>query len=99
MPRLLPLFALLAATLVFAPPRLAGAEDSVVVVAQDGSRRRLSGQVIDYTGTQLRLATGEGRETQLPADRVVKIETQLSEAHRQGNEQFALGEYEAALER
>lgn len=74
------------------------AEDSVLVKSKSGRETTTSrGEIVDYTGVSLVLRRTGGREEVLEADRVLRVDTPLTAAHRTGDEQFASRQIEAAL--
>lgn len=92
---------LLLAAIVFpATVRVASAEDVVQLKSTTAGRvgRRLKGQIVDFTGRELRLRTPAGRERKLPASQVARIETSRSAEQTAGDEAFARGDYQLALE-
>ncbi len=74
----------------------AAAADVVVVSVGDGGETRLSGEVLDYTGKQLVIKLPNGLQRTLPADRVLRIETQRSAQHEQADALFEQGKFEQA---
>jgi tetratricopeptide (TPR) repeat protein len=83
-------------------------EDVVHAAVGENSRARtrLTGEVLDYTGTTLVMRVAGGAERAFPAERVFLIETERTPEHVRGDKlagQFqcaaALSEYRAALDR
>lgn len=58
---------------------------------------RLEGEVLDYTGSELRIRLPDGRERKLSVRYVERIETVRNESQQQGERFFAAGRYEQAL--
>lgn len=84
------------AALVAAPT---AAEDTVHISNPSSARgyAEWKGQVLDYTGGELRLRLPGGVERRFPADRVLGIETQYSTRQVEADKRFAENEYAAAL--
>ncbi|HEY1785414.1 MAG TPA: hypothetical protein VGG30_07680, partial [Pirellulales bacterium] len=81
--------------------------DQVVVAAADGRSppTKWAGEILDYTGNELRLKLPNGHEKTFPAARVLAESTPLGSeqqagdtAWAEGNFRLALGHYRAALE-
>ena len=84
--------------------QFAAAEDVVIArSASDASVRvRRTGEILDYTGTQLTLRTALGRDEIIPASRVVEIQTDWSPSHekaRAARQAGKLNDAVAAFER
>ena len=73
--------------------------DDVVAVRVQGSRSvtRLEGEVIDYTGKELRLRRTTGREERIPADRVIEIQSTWCPAHCQAQMRCDAGDFQEAI--
>ncbi len=72
----------------------------IVHVANPSSARGYAewrGQVIDYTGRELRLQLPSGPKRTFPADQVVSIETPHGPQHVEADRRFAAGEFDGAL--
>ncbi|HEX4143816.1 MAG TPA: tetratricopeptide repeat protein [Pirellulales bacterium] len=85
----------------------AKAADQVVVATADGrgSPTKWTGEILDYTGIELRLKLANGHEKTFPTARVLAESTPLGReqqagdtAFAEGNFRLALGHYRAALE-
>lgn len=78
---------------------LSTADVVVVATGIDGAgRSRLTGEILDFTGRELRLEQIGGREKTIPADRVVDIETTWSASHSRAIPLFENRQYDAALQ-
>lgn len=88
-----------APVLLLASSALAQPPDTLTIAtgADHAGRQRMTGRVIDFTGNELRWENAAGSQTTVAADRVVKIESNWSDAHRLANNQFDSGQYAAAL--
>ena len=51
----------------------------------------MTGEIVEYTGRELRLEQVGGREKSIPAERVVEIETTWTASHRQAIPLFVPG--------
>jgi len=65
--------------------QLASAEDVVIARSASDSAVHVkrTGEILDYTGTQLTLRTTLGRDEIIPASRIVEIQTAWSPSHEQ----------------
>jgi tetratricopeptide (TPR) repeat protein len=93
-----PAWPVLTAVMLF-PPVLALAQD-VVHVANSSSAQgyvEWRGEVIDYTGRELRLELPGGTERSFPADAVLRVETQHGPQHAEADQRFAAGDFDGAL--
>jgi tetratricopeptide (TPR) repeat protein len=75
--------------------------DDVVVVSSGKDARgraRIPGVIVEYTGKELTLRQAGGRDSAIPADRVVAIESQWQQQHSAGDAQFDAGEFAKALD-
>jgi tetratricopeptide (TPR) repeat protein len=93
---------LVAGGLLVAPALLtpvAHAEDVVLLKpgGASGSPRRITGTITEYTGREIMIRTAGGRETMLPADRVVEIATEYSAKQIEADDLFAKQQFEKAL--
>lgn len=88
-----------AASLVVLPPAASG-EDIVYISLGEslGTRTELRGEILDYTGKELRLRTLGGAEMAFPSHRVVQVETDRCAAHAAGDKLFAQRQYAEAEE-
>jgi tetratricopeptide (TPR) repeat protein len=66
--------------------------------AAGAAPQRLTGEITDYTGRELRLTSPTGRQRSIPADQVERIDTSHSAEQSAGDEAFAGGDFRAALE-
>jgi len=75
------------------------AEDVVIARSASDSAVRVkrSGEILDYTGTQLTLRTSLGRDELIPAGRVVEIQTAWSPAHEQARAARKAGKLSDAI--
>lgn len=92
---LTPLIAIL--PIVATPAR---SEDVVVFkVGQDGrGRSQMAGEILDYTGKELRLRTQSGREAVIPAERVVTIDSDWQQKQAAADDLLNQGESAKALD-
>ena len=79
---------------------LASAAEDVVYLAGSSGRpgARLTGQIVDYTGRELRLRTITGQERVFPAARVARVSTERSQQHVQADRLMAARQYPQAIE-
>jgi len=78
--------------------RTSRAEDTVIVSRADGrGETRRKGEVLDYNGTGVVLRSPSGQREQIPAERVVRIETGRLPEHETGDRLRTEGRYEDAL--
>ncbi len=77
----------------------AAAQDVIFLSAsnQGTGRIRITGEVLDYTGSQLRVRLADGREQTFPGDRVARIETPTTAEQQEADRRFAAGRYAEAL--
>jgi tetratricopeptide (TPR) repeat protein len=61
----------------------AGAQDAVILstAADPAARLKKTGQILDYTGTELKLRTALGTDETIPGGRVVEIQTRWTPSH------------------
>src|SRR5438045_709092 len=65
------------------------AEDTVLVSSSDDQRgTRYSGEIVEYTGRELRLKNSLGKERAIPAERVISFATTWSQDHLAGDKLF-----------
>ena len=69
-----------------------------VVVIRDGQPRTLSGEILDYTGSELKLKTAAGREETIPGSQVKSVETQWSDEQMSADKKRESGDFQAALD-
>jgi tetratricopeptide (TPR) repeat protein len=78
----------------------AAAED--VVIARSASdaavRVRRTGEILDYTGTQLTLRTALSRDEIIPAGRIIEVQTAWSPSHEKGRAARRAGKLTDAIE-
>jgi tetratricopeptide (TPR) repeat protein len=77
----------------------AAAED--VVIARSASDAAVSvrrtGEIVDYTSTQLTLRTSLGRDEVIPASRIIDVQTPWSPAHEKARAERRAGKLAAAI--
>jgi hypothetical protein len=79
-----------------------GASDDVVVArsASDAAVPvRRTGEIVDYTGTQLTLRTSLGRDEMIPASRIIEVQTAWSPAHEQARAARRAGKLAEAVDK
>jgi tetratricopeptide (TPR) repeat protein len=78
----------------------ARAEDVVTLRATPPARSaRLAGEILDYTGRELRIRTATGRERVVRPEQVESIVTQHCPEHTAGDALFADGDYRLAADK
>ena len=77
----------------------ASAEDTVVAASASdpAARVKRTGQILDYTGTELVLRTSLGTEETIPAARVLELKTTWTPSHQEGDAARAKGELDEAI--
>lgn len=77
----------------------AHAEDAVYLkpAASGGPTVRLRGEIVEYSGRELRIQNSSGGERTVPASSVVRVEFIRSPEQLSGDEQFAAGDWQLAL--
>ncbi|HUE73487.1 MAG TPA: tetratricopeptide repeat protein [Pirellulaceae bacterium] len=76
----------------------ARAQDTVVITSADGkSQLTRQGEIVDYTGTELKLKTLSGREEPIAAGRVIEIKTDWMADHLRGRDFSRTGKLEDAV--
>ncbi len=77
----------------------ATAEDTVILSSASDPALRIkkTGQILDYTGTELKLRSSLGRDESIPAARIVEVQTPWSAAHSAARENRAAGKLDEAL--
>lgn len=77
----------------------AAGEDVVHLSSGNASagRIRITGQVLDYTGSQLRMQLAGGEEQVFPGSRVARIETVTTAEQQEADRRFAAGRHAEAL--
>jgi tetratricopeptide (TPR) repeat protein len=86
----------LVAALLFPAWQSAHAEDVVTLRTSAGTSRKLTGEILDYTGRGLRLRTGSGREQTIQPNLVERMETARSAEHVAGDQLLAAGDFRLA---
>lgn len=82
--------------LVVAPAR---AEDKVTYRSKEtGQDLTRKGTIVEYTGTELTLEVGTGRETKIATDLVINVESTWAESYKLGMQLFGNGDLTAADE-
>ena len=78
---------------------MACAQDTVLVTSADGkSQLTRQGEIVDYTGKELRLKTLSGREEPIASARVIEIKTEWLADHLRGRELLSSGKLDTAIE-
>lgn len=76
----------------------ASAQDTVLITSTDGkSQLTRQGEIVDYTGTELKLKTLAGREEPIAASRVIEIKTTWLADHLRGRELHRAGKLDDAV--
>ncbi|MGE0606019.1 MAG: tol-pal system YbgF family protein [Pirellulales bacterium] len=84
-------------SLCMAAPLLAQSDVVHLATGNDGRGRTiLRGEILDYNGRELTLQQANGRQKLLPANRVIRIETQHTKEETAADEAFAQGRYDQA---
>ncbi|HTU25536.1 MAG TPA: hypothetical protein VMF30_09070, partial [Pirellulales bacterium] len=80
-------------------PAEAKGTDQVVVTATDGrsSSAKYSGEILDFTGRELRLKLANGHEKTFPPARIVAVTTTRSAEQQAGDAAWADGKFRLAL--
>jgi tetratricopeptide (TPR) repeat protein len=90
-----------ATALAAAPPVPAPAapEDTVYISAnaETGGYSKWTGEVLQYTGVELRIRLSGDLERSFPAERVLRIETRYGPEHVEADARFAQGKFDEAL--
>jgi tetratricopeptide (TPR) repeat protein len=68
-----------------------------VILTGDSAQARLTGEILEYTGAELRLRQAGGRESVVPAERVARIEAVWTPEHQQGDALLAEGKFAEAV--
>jgi tetratricopeptide (TPR) repeat protein len=94
-----PLAALVAFVIVFTLATTARGEDTVLLKPETpgGPLVRLRGEIVDYSGRELRIRNPEGHERRVPAAQVERVDTPLQPEHETGDQQFRAGDFRAAV--
>ncbi len=78
----------------------ASGEDVVYLKALAGAAAaRVRGEIVDYTGRELRIQNAGGRERSIPAAQIERIETTRSPEQSAGDELFEQGDFRGAIAR
>lgn len=81
------------------PAQFAAAEDSVLITSSDGrTPAQRQGQIVEFTGAELRLKSSAGREERIPASRVVEVRTTWTVDHLIGRERRKAGQLDEAID-
>jgi len=78
-------------------PGSAAAQDTVIVVDEAGRQKTLTGRILDYSGSGLRLQTQVGPERHIEADKVLQVTTQYGRMQTEADRLFAKGDFDPAL--
>ncbi len=73
------------------------ADDVVILRGKAGGETRATGQIVDYTGRELSIELPGGTLQRFPAEQVLAVQTQTTAEQARADEQFARGEFAAAL--
>jgi len=74
------------------------AQDTVYIGAGPaGGQTKLSGQILDYNGRELRMVVAGGLEKNFPAEKVLRVETQYAQQQIDAHAAFANRRFENAL--
>ncbi len=77
---------------------IAAAQDTVIITSADGKTPvARQGEIVDYTGRELRLKTLAGREEPIAAARVIEIKTTWLADHLRGRELRSARKLDAAI--
>jgi tetratricopeptide (TPR) repeat protein len=68
-----------------------------VVLKTGGAGSRLTGEIVEFTGKELRLRQAAGRDSIIPTDKVASIETAWTPDHLAGERMLAEGNYAEAV--
>src|SRR5688572_24167023 len=92
-------FFFLGTLLLLVASTVARAQDTVLVTSTDGKTQLTrQGEIVDYTGKELRLKTLSGREEPIASARVIEIKTEWLADHLRGRELLRSGKLDAAIE-
>jgi hypothetical protein len=80
-------------------PSLAVADDRVTVATgnDNAGRRTLQGTITDFNGKELRIDTSAGQPLNVPAARVIEVQTTWTPAHAEGDRLLAEHKFAEAL--
>jgi len=80
-------------------PAATRAEDSVTYRSKEtGQEVTRKGTIVEYTGTELTLEVGMGRETKIASEMVINVQSDWTESHKLGMQLFDKGDSIAADE-
>ncbi len=68
-----------------------------LVVGSTGGRTKITGQILDYTGKQLRLERSDGQQQTFAAEKVLRVETEYGPKQTAADALFAKGQFDRAL--
>lgn len=71
-------------------------QDRIFLLDQQDREVRRTGEVIDFTREALRYRSTQGKETKIPAARIIRVEPSLIESHASADEQFQAGNFKDA---
>ena len=90
--------ALFVAWLAIDGPIVDAADVVTVVSAKDGkTRSRVTGEIVDFTGVEIKVQLASGREESIPAERVVDLQTTWQPKHVAADELIAQHKYQDAI--
>ena len=69
-----------------------------VFVLREGQRKKLSGEVIDFTGSELRIKLQSGREETIPSKQVLQVDAEWLPEHRSGDQKLATQQFGDAIQ-
>jgi len=75
----------------------AAAQDTITVLTDAGAETRLGGRVVEFYGGQLLLMLPGGRQRSIPAEKVLKIETQYTASYAAAEKAFLARRFDQAL--
>jgi tetratricopeptide (TPR) repeat protein len=78
---------------------LTSAEDTVILSSASDPALRIkkTGQILDHTGTELKLRGSLGRDESIPAARIVEVQTSWTAAHTAARDNRAAGKLDDAI--
>jgi tetratricopeptide (TPR) repeat protein len=89
---------LMFAAVVLVAPQAEGEDTVVAASASDPMARvKRTGQILEYTGNELKLRTSLGLEETIPAGRVIEIQATWNPSHQAGDVARAKGELDEAI--
>ncbi len=69
-----------------------------VAILRDGQKKNLNGEVLEFTGSELRIKLTTGREETIAAKQVLQVESEWLSEHRSGDQKFAAQQFAEAIE-